>query len=61
MVVKTYSIKWNNGYWKVFDDQEYTDAFICKSKEEAKSIIKSLLLPKILKVNKSIKKINKTS
>lgn len=30
-----YTVKWNNGYWKVFDTVQYTDVMLCNLKTEA--------------------------
>jgi hypothetical protein len=32
-------VKWNNGYWKVFDTQQYTDVAMFGLKKEAEAFI----------------------
>ena len=37
-----YVVKWNNGYWKVFDTEQYTDVMLCNLKTEAQAQAKRL-------------------
>ena len=37
-----YVVKWNNGFWKVFDTVQYSDVAICNLKTEADSYCKRL-------------------
>ena len=32
-------IKWNNGFWKIFDHKYYTDVKLCNTEQEAKEIM----------------------
>lgn len=37
-----YTYKFNNGYWKVFDNEQYTDVQICYLRSDAKQLSKKL-------------------
>lgn len=37
-----YVVKWNNGFWKVFDTVQYSDIMICNLKTEADNHCKKL-------------------
>ena len=37
-----YVLKWNNGYWKVFDQVSYSDVMLCNLKSEAEIQCKRL-------------------
>jgi hypothetical protein len=39
-----YIVKWNNGYWKVFDTVQYTDVAIKMLKTEADATAKKMNL-----------------
>lgn len=33
-----YTVKWNNGYWKIFDTVQYTDVQLCSLQTEANAV-----------------------
>lgn len=35
-------VKWNNGYWKVFNTVEYTDHMLCYLKTDAEQVAQKL-------------------
>lgn len=37
-----YIVKWNNGYWKVFDTQEYTDHSLQYLRKDAVAVAAQL-------------------
>ena len=39
-----YEVRWANGYWRVFDTEEYTTHSLCGLKKEAQSAASKLNL-----------------